>query len=270
MREMKRKRRSFEVVAQNLIEGAVGRLLGDRWPYREVGLQLARALEDSQEAGRVANHYEVRLHPADFAAIRQQTPDLEARLARYVQTLARHAHLRPAGEIAVVASSDGNLPRHQLAIRAKHRPQVGGTTQTFVRDDDVVTAALETLDAFLIVNGRRHVPLDKPLITLGRRMDNDVIIDSPVVSRQHAHIRWRYGRFVLYDVGSRGGVSVNGESCRECVLQPGDLIMLSDRIPLIYGEGLENRNALPDTPAGDVEQETLAYPRDGGADPDVA
>jgi pSer/pThr/pTyr-binding forkhead associated (FHA) protein len=119
---------------------------------------------------------------------------------------------------------------------------------------------LRTLDAFLIVNGRRHFALDRPVITIGRRMDNDVIVDSPVVSRQHAHIRWRYGRFVLYDAGSRGGVAVNGEPCTECVLQPGDLITLSGRVNLIYGEGLDSRESLPAGESG--PQETLTLSRD--------
>ncbi len=90
-------------------------------------------------------------------------------------------------------------------------------------------------------------------------MDNDVIIDIATVSRQHAHIRWRHGRFIIFDVGSRGGVQLNGEPITESVLAPGDLITLSEQVPLIYGEGLESRQSLPNNNGA---QDTLAYSPD--------
>jgi pSer/pThr/pTyr-binding forkhead associated (FHA) protein len=109
------------------------------------------------------------------------------------------------------------------------------------------------VDAFLIVQGRRHAPLDRPVITLGRRADNDIVIDSPAVSRQHAQLRWRYGRVILYDLGSRAGTLVNGSPITEAVLQPGDLISLSD-VTLIYGEGLADENGRrPRTSQADQE-----------------
>ncbi|HSM55131.1 MAG TPA: FHA domain-containing protein, partial [Candidatus Sulfomarinibacteraceae bacterium] len=69
------------------------------------------------------------------------------------------------------------------------------------------------------------------------------------------------GRFILYDLGSRGGITVNGERAKECLLQPGDLIALSDKIPLIYGEGLENRAELEI--GDDGGQDTMALPDAG-------
>ena len=123
-----------------------------------------------------------------------------------------------------------------------------------------VRSQLEALDAFLIVNGRRHIPLDKPLVTIGRSMKMDVIVDASAVSREHAHLRWRYGRFVLYDAGSRAGVTVNGEQCHECVLRPGDLIMLAGQVSLIYGEGLEDRRRLPQ-PGSTLDEATQTFPR---------
>ena len=80
------------------------------------------------------------------------------------------------------------------------------------------------------------MPLNRPLTTMGRRTENDVVLDLPSVSRQHAQIRWRLGRFVLYDVSSRGRTLVNGHPISEHVLRPGDVIALSDAL-LVYGEG---------------------------------
>jgi pSer/pThr/pTyr-binding forkhead associated (FHA) protein len=100
--------------------------------------------------------------------------------------------------------------------------------------------ALQALDAFLIVQGRNHVALDRPVTRIGRRFDNDIVLESPAVSRLHAQIRWRDHFFVLYDVGGRGRTQVNGQPTREHVLRPGDVIALSD-VLIIYGEGGDSR-----------------------------
>ncbi len=119
--------------------------------------------------------------------------------------------------------------------------------------------ALKKTDAFLIIKGRHHLPLDKPLITLGRLTDNDIVLDAPAVSRRHAQIRWRFGRFVLYDLGGRGRTSVNGQTVIESVLHPGDVISLSG-VKLIYGE----EHVEPDKeqkPVDDTGGHTLLMPR---------
>jgi hypothetical protein len=250
---MSKKRFSrFESLAQRLLEGSVARWLGDRALTREIINELADAMEDSQEQGQVANHYQIRLHPADYATVHQEVPDLSSRLTSHLRELVRQAGLSFSGDLSVTLVADEAIGHQQVIVHAWREPGTDGTTRSFSRDELPKRDRLEALDAFLIVNGRRHISLDKPLVTIGRRTDNDVIIDSPLVSRQHAHVRWRYGRFVLYDAGSRGGLRVNGEPCKECVLQPGDLITLAEQVSLIYGEGLANRQEMP---AGDGSTE---------------
>lgn len=261
MRPMKRPHfKRFEALAQRLVEGRPGLRGGDQVTILYVATQLARALEDSQRQGETANSYEVALHPETLQALRDEEPSLEQRLSSYLQQLCRRRGIALNGEVSVALTIDESLLERQVEIVSSCGSDGGSTTHVFDRQDTVSLDQLTGLDAFLIVNGKRHVALDKPLVTIGRRVDNDVIIDSPIVSRQHAHIRWRYGRFILYDLGSRGGITVNGERTRECVLQAGDLIALSDRIPLIYGEGLENRAELE--LGSDGGQDTMALPSD--------
>ena len=64
-----------------------------------------------------------------------------------------------------------------------------------------------------------------------------MVLDAATVSRRHAQLRWRYGHFVLYDLSQRHGrTTVNNQPVTECVLQPGDVITLS-QIKLLYAEG---------------------------------
>jgi pSer/pThr/pTyr-binding forkhead associated (FHA) protein len=98
-----------------------------------------------------------------------------------------------------------------------------------------VTAPLEMLDAYLIVGGRRHVAVDRPVNTIGRSLENDIVLEDPGVSRRHAQIRWRNGRFVLLDLGSRAGTLVNDRPISEHELTSGDIITLGGA-QVIYGE----------------------------------
>ena len=91
-------------------------------------------------------------------------------------------------------------------------------------------------DAFLIVGGKQHISLDRPITTIGRQLDNDVVIEASEVSRIHAQIRWRYGRFVIYDLDSSSGTYVNGLRIREHILESGNVISFGN-IVVIYGEG---------------------------------
>jgi adenylate cyclase len=43
-----------------------------------------------------------------------------------------------------------------------------------------------------------------PVLTIGRSRENDIVFPSPLVSRHHARIRLRQGRFVLFDESSNG------------------------------------------------------------------
>ncbi len=89
--------------------------------------------------------------------------------------------------------------------------------------------------AYLIIHGDRTVDLTTPTVRIGRSLDNDVILEDRQVSRYHAQLRQRYGRYILQDLGSTGGTTVNGFPVQEIVLRPGDLISLSG-VDLIYAE----------------------------------
>ena len=90
-------------------------------------------------------------------------------------------------------------------------------------------------NAFLIIHGTKVFPLTKTVINIGRRMENDLTIDDPRVSRDHAQLRVSNGRFIIFDLNSTGGTYVNSQRSHQSVLYPGDVISLAG-VPLIYGQ----------------------------------
>ena len=88
--------------------------------------------------------------------------------------------------------------------------------------------------AFLIVDGTQIFSLDGAAVNIGRRADNDLVIDDQRVSRLHAQIRWVRGRYILFDLGSAGGTWVNKARVNQAPLFPGDVISLAG-VPLVFG-----------------------------------
>lgn len=72
--------------------------------------------------------------------------------------------------------------------------------------------------------GRRVVPIDKPLFTLGRRTGHDLQLAGAEVSRDHAVIALTPDAAVIRDQGSRYGTYVNGVRITEQILADGDRI----------------------------------------------
>lgn len=90
-------------------------------------------------------------------------------------------------------------------------------------------------NCFLIVEGVKVFPLSAPVVNIGRRLDNQLVIDDPRVSRNHAQLRSIKGRFVVFDLNSTGGTFVNGQRTSQSVLYPGDVISLAG-VALIFGQ----------------------------------
>ncbi|MFN9813589.1 MAG: adenylate/guanylate cyclase domain-containing protein [Deltaproteobacteria bacterium] len=73
--------------------------------------------------------------------------------------------------------------------------------------------------------------------TLGRHPNNTVQVLDRIVSKEHCHVDFVDGRFVLRDLGSLNGTFINGERVSERVLNPGDEITLGSTRILFDGEG---------------------------------
>lgn len=74
--------------------------------------------------------------------------------------------------------------------------------------------------------GRRTIPIERPVLTFGRRSECDVRVTGADVSRQHAELLMQNDRITLRDSGSKFGTFVNGEQITERELKPGDEIGL--------------------------------------------
>ncbi|MFI5283646.1 MAG: prolyl oligopeptidase family serine peptidase [Candidatus Dormibacterales bacterium] len=72
----------------------------------------------------------------------------------------------------------------------------------------------------------RVVPVPLELITIGRALDNDVVVGDPATSGHHGRIELRGGVFWISDLGSTNGTLVNGDPVIDRQLADHDLIAI--------------------------------------------
>jgi hypothetical protein len=154
-------------------------------------------------------------------------------LGGVVSILAAIGYALTAGQ-AQPAAAPPPPPRRTQAPPREARP-----TARVARPEAAPARKAPTANATLYVQQGPRAGSDYRLnlgsTTLGRGRDNDIWIDHPEVSGDHAMIREEDGRFTLYDRGSTNGTYLNGEMLRgPASLEDGDQISLGQVVTLTF------------------------------------
>ena len=85
--------------------------------------------------------------------------------------------------------------------------------------------------ALVFVQGseQKNIVLNRTPFTVGRKVDKDLVIADPRVSRDHAQIMQEGQEFFLVDLGSKHGTFVNGERIQRQKLERGDRLEFGAR-----------------------------------------
>jgi pSer/pThr/pTyr-binding forkhead associated (FHA) protein len=85
-------------------------------------------------------------------------------------------------------------------------------------------------------NAGSNFVIDKDLTTAGRHPESDIFLDDVTVSRRHAEIHRRNGKFSVQDKGSLNGTYVNRQRVDETPLASGDELQIG-KFKLVFFEG---------------------------------
>jgi pSer/pThr/pTyr-binding forkhead associated (FHA) protein len=227
----------IEARLQAFIEGSIQFLpLGNL--QQMLANRLAFALQESisQNTGgtfSAPSMYTIYLKPQNLHLWKNK-PELLKRLAGVLSDAAHEQDVHFLITPLIHLDEDASLPIDDLKIIVQDQPTTSGGTVA-VHIDVYENYPSPPPNAFLILNGAETFILDKPVINIGRRPNNQLVIDDPRVSRSHAQIRVKRGGYLIADLNSTGGTFVNGQRITQQILKPGDVISLAG-IPIIFGE----------------------------------
>lgn len=239
---------------EGLVENSLTRLLGADFSAAAVAADLTRSMEDHLRTDELGNAfapdcYAITLEAGRAHRLMDQAPEIRRDLAQGILRAARENGFLLDHEPAITLAGDPSLGSREVRVLAWHSEQPIESTQAMTAAELAVETTIPP-GAFLIVDGRRHFALEQAVLNIGRRSDNDLVIQDPRASRLHAQVRAREGRFVIFDLGSTSGTKINGRPIRQHILQPGDVIAIGGA-RLVYGEDSETS---PDSTS------TFAYP----------
>jgi hypothetical protein len=241
--------RSLESKIAGLVEGTFSRAFRSEVRPVEIARKLAREMEEhrSHSVSRVyvPNEYAVYLSPQDRERFAGFERELRDELAGYLLEHARRERFALMSKPAIEFRTDDRLRLGEFGIQARlvepsEDPRDAGAE---VAQGDVghtmIYSAAERLQepleerarqrdarALLVTDGKRLV-VGPAGATIGRSRSCDVVLEDANVSRRHAEVRPRGGGWLVADLGSTNGVSVNGARIAQAhALRPGDRIEL--------------------------------------------
>ncbi len=238
--------KSLESKIAGLVEGTFSRAFRSEVRPVEIARKLAREMEEHKSSSLsrtyVPNEYRVFLSPRDRQRFADYEEALSDELAGYLLEHARRERLALLSRPVIEFETDDRLGLGEFGIQTRvvqppHEPEAepvaeeSGRTMIYSAAGRMVEpleerARARNQTALLLHNGKRLV-VGPAGIVLGRSRQCDVVLDDPNVSRQHAEIRPRGGSWVLSDLGSTNGSSLNGRRIDNPeVLKRGDQVEL--------------------------------------------
>lgn len=224
----------FESFMENIVEGSVARLFRSPVQPAEIAKRLERAMEANQSVNvrriLVPNYYRAFLNSQDFETFKPIRHELEREMATYLADLAQERGFSMVEHPRVELAADAGVPRRTIQVVAENQVTPAASdpaSSTQVIPAQGVAASVSRSRLLLTTSSGTHViPLDSTLLSIGRGLNNDIILEDARVSRNHAQLRYRSRRFWVTDLNSTNGTFVNGEPVAERALRDGDIVSL--------------------------------------------
>ena len=205
---------------------------------QKLGQAMKNGLIEDASGNKVApNIFTLVVSP--LTAVRWQEPKLLNAMVNSIKIVGEEAGFIFSKPPTISIVQDTNRTETEVDVLASHQLENSDDTRgmTPAQEEPNTTANDESIpnSAFLIIDGVKVFPLTQTVINIGRRMDNQLVIDDPRVSRNHAQLRAIKGRYIIFDLNSTGGTFVNAQRTSQSVLYPGDVISLAG-VPLVFGQ----------------------------------
>ncbi len=239
--------KNIEERLEGLVEGFFTKVFRSGLQPIEVGRRILREMGENKtvSVNRVyaPNEFQVLMGPDDLARFSQMAAGLEREFSDIVIQAAKENRWNLMGLPRISFEEEESFKKGQFKVEAAlsadaNVPGAGVSTKEPSEDDPSMTRAvpvgtadrlgIQSEGATLVVleggsEGER-ISITKAPVTIGRMSSNDIVLSDQNISRKHAEVRHEGGRWLIVDLGSTNGTSVNGKLAREHTLSSGDRI----------------------------------------------
>ena len=237
--------RTIESRIARLVEGTFGKVFRTSVQPVELARRLVKEMDEHQQrtvrSVYVPNRFDVYLSRDDHRQLTQYAAALTTELAEY---LAEHARrnayaLLTRPRVQLHLDRDLGLGQFGIAVKMEQSDELdealpddapeptAGPGETMVYQ--AAAAATPdpeptTLSACAVFGPDGPFPLSGGRVRVGRGRSNDFVLEDASVSREHAELVAAGDGWLVRDLGSTNGVSVNGAKVGERRLAFGDVI----------------------------------------------
>ncbi len=252
--------KSIEKHMEKMVEGIFGRAFKSSVQPVELAHKLAKEMSDHKTVSvsriYVPSEYEIYLSPGDYEQLSSFEGPLVEDLRSYLVAYADRESWTLVAPPAISLHADDDLALGEFGIAtrmgAQGAPESGvalappptgtvakppaGLSQTIVFQPPAPAAAASGASAAasaaaprvcgVLVRGERIYRLDAAVTVLGRSRQCDVVINDPNVSRRHAEVRRDGEGYIVVDLESTNGITLNGREVKRAALADGDRLQL--------------------------------------------
>ncbi len=212
--------------------------------FQQLAIAMKNSLREQDGVTYAPDLYVIIGHPSTLVRWRNE-PDLFRDLVNAIQSIGEEAGFHFFAQATVSTIEDPKKIEGMTEVFASFGIEPADETRVMQVDGNEDLPKNKIIpNAFLIIAGSKIIPLNLPVINIGRRLNNQISIDDERVSRKHAQVRITRGRFMIFDLNSTGGTFVNGKRINHSILFPGDVISLAG-VTLIFSQ---------DQPTGQAEE----------------
>lgn len=255
---MKLRLDQLEANLQKLVEDQLAGILPGLKLEDRVIQHLATALRENviqqKDESAIAPDIFTLIVATDTSPMWKEQRIIDA-LKNIITTAGKDVGLKFTTQPTINITTDDTFSADEVRVVATHKLEPVAETQgmqTSLYNEEPGEGENIPENAFLIIEGVKVHQLSDSVVNIGRRLENQLVIDDPRVSRNHAQLRAIKGRFVLFDLNSTGGTFVNGQRTSQTVLYPGDVISLAG-VALIFGQDNPPPRLDSDTVSGETE-----------------
>jgi hypothetical protein len=218
--------RDFERRLGGMVEGFFASAFRSGLQPVELANRIQREMDANKTVGVrevwAPNRFAFSIAPTDGERFERAEQALVSELKRVVRETAMERGWGLVGPPEVEFVVDEELGKGRFEVET-----------SFVEGEEELAPLAGGQATLTLYQGERPLrtfSLSKPVVTIGRLPESDVVVDDPGASRQHARISSADGEFVVTDLGSTNGTLVNDEMIRERTLADGDRITIGETV----------------------------------------